>query len=196
MKKFFNVIQLVFMLVFFVGCKKESTISFETLSIEPEIFHYVGTEQVQAITVDEDGLLYTATFLNTNPNLPVLEEGKLEDDTQRFCIYDLDGNCIEQVDVTLGNAMIHAMVIEEDTLYCVTSRINLRLILCAINLTTWEVTELAYIEDYYLIENIIPIGDYLYLFGCSELASGKEYSIHPKVANVNHKCIFLCFKNP
>ena len=173
--------------MFFVGCQKEPTTELETLAIEPEIFYYQGTEDANAIALDKEGLLYTATVIE-NSQKQIREGEQWEEDTQRFCIYDLDGTCLQQVDVTLGNTIVHAMVIEDTTLYCVSYTLEYGLVLYAVDLTTWEVTKLAIIgeQDYEYIQKMLIIGDYIYLFGSSELAEGKTYELHPNITSVTY----------
>ena len=172
MKRLLFSISFIFILLLLVGCKKETIIESNTIIVEPDIFHYKGTEQVNAITVDEDGLLYTSTFIKTRIQTSVKGEEEWEEDTQRFCMYDLEGTCIQQVDVIMGNAMIQAMILEDNTLYCVTTRLGKGLVLYAVDITTWKVTELAVIvaetereESFLGIDDILLIDNYLYMIG-------------------------------
>lgn len=187
MKKIIWIISCAIFFILFAGCQKEPIIELETLKIEPEIFHYKGTETANAIALDDKGLLYTATVIE-NSQTQIIEGEQWEEDTQRFCVYDLDGTCLQQVDVTLGNTIVHAMVIEDTTLYCISYTLEYGLVLYAVDLTTWEVTKVAIIgeQDYEYIQKMVLIGDYLYLFGKSELAEGKTYELHPKITNVNY----------
>ncbi len=170
------VIQLAIVCLLFAGCQKGPNIEVETLAIEPEKFHYAGTEQVDIITVDENGLLYTSDFISS--------DSQTEEGTQRFCIYDLDGTCIQQVDITLGNAVVHAMVIEDGTLYCVVPVTGKGEVLVAIDLTTWKVSEQAVItiEDFYYISKMAIIEDYFYFFGKSPMAEDVSFVVPENVS--------------
>ena len=163
---------------FLLGCQNKPVKEIETLLIEPELFYYEGTEQVQRIAVDENGLLYTVYYTDN------LEEGK--EVIQHFSVYDLDGTCIQQVDIPLGNAIIHSMIIEKGILYCVTYKTDRGVLLYSIDLNTWETTELAELAEYTAVTHIISLGDYFYLLGDSEIAREKEYTLHPDVLSFHY----------
>ena len=59
--------------------------------------------------MNENGLLYTATYKER-----IKDSSDLEQDEQRICVYDLDGTCIEQVDVTMGNGTMQEIKGEAD----------------------------------------------------------------------------------
>ena len=75
------------MLLLFVDCQEKMIIESNNIVTEPEIFHYKGTEQVAAIKVDKDVLLYTETFIKTRTQTSLKGEEEWEEDTQRFCIF-------------------------------------------------------------------------------------------------------------
>ena len=179
MKKVFIILQFLFLLAIFSGCQKEEQKEIKTLSIESELFQYKGTEQVSSIAVNEEGLLYTVTCIEP--------ENLEEANTQRFQIYDLDGNCIEQKDIVLGNSILHTTTLEGTTLYCTVFQRGKGVTIHAIDVMTWEVTELALLEeDFTIIDKILPIGDYIYLLGTSEVAEEKGYTLHPTVEDFDY----------
>ena len=174
MKKIFIILQFVFLLGIFSGCQREEIKEVKTLAIEPQLFQYKGTEEVNTIAVNEEGFLYTITCIEP--------EDLKEPNTQRFQIYDLDGKCIEQKDIVLGNSILHTTTLEGTTLYCTVFQRGKGLSVNTIDVTTWEVTEVALLEeDFTMIDKIIPIGDYIYLLGISSVAGEKGYSLHPTV---------------
>ena len=175
MKKVFIILQFLFLLAIFSGCQKEEQKAIKTLSIEPELFQYKGTEQVSSIAVNEEGFLYTVTCIEP--------ENLEEANTQRFQIYDLEGNCIEQKDIVLGNSILHTTTLEGTTLYFTVFQREKGITINTIDVTTWEVTELALLEDFTIIDKILPIGDYIYLLGTSEVAGEKGYTLHSTVEN-------------
>ena len=188
MKRFLFCILLFFSLLLFVGCQEKMIIESNSTVIEPEIFYYEGTEQVSALTVDEDGLLYTATFVKTSTQTSAIGGEEWEEETQHFCVYDLEGNCIKQVDILMGNSSIYAMEIKGNTLYAMASRLGKGQVLYAIDLTTWEVEDATIIaeeteDDFYRIEEILWIDDFLYILG--DTSSIKEYILHPEVSEFN-----------
>ena len=174
MKRWLIIIQVAFLFLLVTGCRIESKIDVETLAMEPEIFHYEGTEQVSGIAIDENGLLYTSSSGETK-------------EIQKFSIYDWDGTCLQQVELTLGNGIVKDIIVEDGTLYCIIPKMAEQ-VLVAIDLTTWAVTELAVIseEDYLTISKIVAIGDYFYLFGKSPMGDDISYSLLPEVSHVNY----------
>lgn len=181
MKKILIVLQLTILVLLLAGCKEKTVDKIETLDISSELFVYEGTKEAEAIAVDKNGLLYTATYKKTEK-----DSSDLEEDEQRICVYDLDGTCIKQVDVTMGNGTVQAMLIEEDTLYCVISHIKKGLVLFAVDINSWEVTEVAELDEYWLVSRLVHIGDYFYILGQSELAEDKTYTLHPSVHIFNY----------
>lgn len=152
----------MFLLLSLAGCKEKIIIEPKEVVKEPEVFRYQGTEKVTAITVDEEGLVYTATYLGIDTQEVANGNQEPKEGTQRFCVYDLEGTCIQQVDVLMGNSNISAMTIKENTLYAVASRTGTGQVLYAVDLTTWEVTKVAVLaeqdaDDFYRIENILWI---------------------------------------
>ena len=173
MKKVLIILQFMFLLGMLSGCQKEETKEIKTLAIEPELFQYKGTEEIASIAVDDKGLLYTVTYIEPSD--------KQQEMTQRFHVYDLDGTCIQQKDIVLGSTRMHTMTLEGTTLYCVVKKSGAEFTLYTIDVTTWEVTELASLEDFSGMNKIVPIGDYIYLLGPSEIAEDKGYMLHPTV---------------
>ena len=185
MKRFLVYIPL-FCLLLLVGCKEKIIIEPKEVVKEPEIFRYQGTEKALAMTVDEEGLVYTATFLATD-NTKEITTSKEEprERIQRFCVYDLEGTCIQQVDVLMGNSSIASMTIKGNILYAVASRLRMGQVLYALDLTTWEVTKVAVLaeqdaEDFYRIEDILWVEDYLYILGWTQ--TPKKYELYPEVS--------------
>ena len=167
---------LAFLFLLFSGCQAKSNIEVDTLAMEPEIFRYAGTERVCAIDVDENGLLYTCSTDETMSN-------------STLSVYDWDGNCLQQV--SLGSSLVQAILVEEGTLYAVMPRkdsSDREQVLAAIDLTTWERTELAVIpeKDYYSgsVSKIVAIGDYFYLFGISPMGEDVSYNLLPNISMV------------
>ena len=176
MKKILMVLQVTFLILLLSGCKEKTVDKIEMLDIPSELFAYEGTNEAEAIAVDENGLLYTATYKKIEKDSTDLGE-----DEQRICVYDLDGTCRKQVDVTMGNGSVQAMLIEEDTLYCVISHVKKGLVLFAVDINSWQVTEVAELAEYWLVNRLVHIGDYFYILGQSELAEDKTYTLHPDV---------------
>lgn len=167
---------LAFLFLLLSGCQAKSNIEVDTLAMEPEIFRYAGTERVCAIDVDENGLLYTCSTDATMSN-------------STLSVYDWDGNCLQQV--SLGSSLVQAILVEEGTLYAVMPRkdsSDREQVLVAIDLTTWEKTELAVIpeKDYYSgsVSKIVAIGDYFYLFGISPMGEDVSYNVLPGLSMV------------
>ncbi len=175
MKRIWFILQCMLLLLF-TGCQTEATKEIETLPIEPEIFQYIETEQADNLAVDEDGLLYTSNFTS--------KDGKK---AQQFCVYDLDGTCIKEVEIALGNGNIQVMVIEDGILYCVVSKVG-GSVLASIDLTTWELNELVEIkhEEFLIVEQLVVLGDYFYLFGESSTAEYNSYTLLPEIRTLNY----------
>ena len=178
MKRCLLIVQVAFLLLLFSGCQAKSNIEIDTLAMEPEIFRYAGTERVYALDVDENGVLYTVSMDETMSNATL-------------SVYDWDGTCLQQV--PLSFSLVQAVLVEKGTLYAVMSRSvqdvsGREQVLVAIDLTTWDITELAVIpeKDYYSgsISKIVAIGDYFYLFGVSPMGEDVSYNVLPDISMV------------
>ena len=166
MKKIVRTVCMLALMLLCSGCKKEINIELENIVLEPEIVKYIGTEDADNIAVDEQGILYTSNYISA-------ENSSTGTSGQEFSVYDLDGTCIKQVQLPFGNGNVRAMVMAEDTLYCVVPKMGQELALMEIDLTTWEAKEVKIIkeEEFSHISRLIVIGDYFYLFGQSSSAA-------------------------
>ncbi len=180
MKRWLIIIQVAFLFLLFAGCKIESKIDVDTLAMEPEIFRYEGTEQVYGIAVDENGLLYTSS---------TDEEMKI----QKFSVYDWEGTCLQQVEFSFGSGPIQDIIVEDGTLYGVVPRrakdvLGMEQVLLSIDLTTWDVTELAVIpeKDYLNVSKIVAIGDDFYLYGISPIGEDISYELPPDISAIHY----------
>ena len=174
MKKIVVILGMIVFLCMMMGCKKETEKEIEILPIEFELFSYDLSEGTEAIAVDENGLLYTTTFIEVEGR----EYG--EEEYQHIAIYDLEGNCVEQVDVKMSNGIVHTMFIKDRTLYAVSNRSGFGLTLYEVNLDTWEAKPITVLEEYNGIHRMVSIGEYFYLIGASEFGS-TDYELHPDV---------------
>ena len=174
MKKITVILSMMVLLCMMIGCKKESEKKIEILPIEFDLFSYDLTKDVEAIAVDENGLLYTSKFVEV--------EGReyKEEEYQHISVYDLEGNCLEEVDVKMSNGIVHTMFIEDRTLYVVSNRSGFGLTLYEVNLDTWEAKPITTLEEYNGMHRMVSIGEYFYLIGDSEFGS-TDYELHPEV---------------
>ena len=126
--------------------------------VEP--FYYADTVNCSAITADVNGLLYTATY---------------GDSTQEINVYDLDGTCVEQM--ILGTSTGGASLLEagEGALYLIAPELDCMYVLYEIDMATWQAKKLYSFYGYEYINNLVRIGDYVYVFGRLENPEQKEY---------------------
>ena len=175
MKRILSCIFLVFLLVF-GGCQKEDIIEeavTEVFEVSNELFLYEEAKEVDVMTVDENGYLYTATCI-TN-----IDEATVKDDfIQQFKVYDLEGNCVKEIEIALGTGNINFLSVENGMLYCIAMKSELAVwgpTLYTINTTTWEVSEVYQFETYSYIINFAHVGDYFYAIGTLKEVPEKEY---------------------
>ena len=62
MRKILFMLKVTILILLLSGCKENTVEEIETLDISSELFCYEGTKQAEKIAVDENGLLYTATY--------------------------------------------------------------------------------------------------------------------------------------
>ena len=187
-KRVFLVFLLSFLFVLSACNKKENVEEkmVEPLPVSEELFLYEGTEDVRAIAVDEEGYLYTATCITeVDPEKEIKQsEYVYEPFIQLFKVYDLEGNCIKEVEVGVGNGDIQFLTEKEGKLYCIVTKSMLaeyRPTLYTIDTKTWEVTELYGFEDYSSIDNFTQVGDYFYVIGQLKEMPSKNYELHSSV---------------
>ena len=125
-----------------------------------ENFYYADTVNCSAITVDANGLLYTATY---------------ESNTQKINVYDLDGTCVEQkvLGASAGDATLMEMV--EGTLYLDVPELDCFHVLYEVDTETWQARKLYSFYEYGNIQNLVRIGDYVYVFGRLKNPEPKQY---------------------
>ena len=128
-----------------------------------EDYSYADTVNCSAITADANGLLYTA---------------KYGDKTQEISVYDLDGTCIEKK--TLGASMGGASLLEagEGALYLMVPEQDCWYVLYEIDLATWQARKMYSFYGYEYINNLVRIGDYVYVLGRLENPEPKEYELY------------------
>lgn len=187
MKKIKWIVGALLLTAMLGGCNKKNSAE-EIFEISHERFCYVGTEGVNRIAVDEDGLLYTVTAI-----MPEYDDFILAEDyvfqpvTQLICIYDLDGNCIEQVDMKLGAGSVQEMMIQDGIMYCTINSEDSKPVLYAVDVDTWEITEVVVLSGYTSIFNLVGIGEYIYVCGTYKQDEVKEYQLHPDVLTYSYK---------
>ena len=174
-------------LLCFAGCAKQGeAFQMELLEADKAAFVYENTEQVNQFAVDEDGLLYTFTYIpeeqSDEPQLYSEEENKAA--LQELCIYDLNGVCIEERELRLGNGTVNLVLSEGGLLYVVVSKMvefDTVHAIYSINTDTWEIKELATIPSFSMINNLVHIGDYFYVLGILKSPEAKNFVLHPDV---------------
>ena len=186
---------LILTIIFFSACQikkeiEENTTILSEFKIDTELFFYKGTENADAIAVDEEGYLYTATCITE------LEEGATVDAStyssfiQLFQVYDLEGTCIKEVELTLGTGSISFLTAREGKLYCIAMKSELATwgpTLYTIDTKTWEIEELYQFANYNNIENVVCIGDYFYVVGWLKEVPEKEYELHPDIYDYTYQ---------
>lgn len=164
------IIIFLFVLCLFAGCKENEKNQIELLPAPQEHFYYTGSEEADRLAVDEQGLLYTMTYLSPDISGPiVMEEGdELPKYYKRISVYDLEGNCIKSELVEAGNGIWSNMVLKDEVLYCVMDKSEWdygKGALFAIDTKEWTVKLVKQLPDFNTVEYIEIIGDYLYLLG-------------------------------
>lgn len=160
------------------GCNQEKRQENNLLPASHEPFIYTEIEEVDCMTVDESGLLYTCVWKPQESTGPVLAtEYVYRPDGQQISIYDLDGNCIDSQTLEFGNGTCENMLFHGDILYCVVSHMGYNCpVLFAVDTTQWTVTEAMQLKGYSMVSYLEPVGDYFYILGRYREAFDTEYS--------------------
>ena len=163
MKKVFVLCLLLVCML--AGCGKEEQTSNPQQQEEEtypyaEDFSYADTVNCGAITADANGLLYTATYGSK---------------TQKISIYDLDGNCVEEK--VLGASTGDAKLLEagEGALYLLVPELDCLNVLYEVDTATWQARKLYSFYEYGYMQNLVRIGDYVYVLGRLLNTERKEY---------------------
>ncbi len=178
---FFTTIMLIFS-----ACQTEKTMSEKTEPFEAttELFFYEGTEEADVIAVDEEGYLYTANCI-TEIEEEIIIEDEYPSVIQQFKVYDLEGTCVNEVELEFGSGDINFLTAKGELLYCIVMKSDLTSYmptLYTIHTKTWEVTEVCGFEEYIFISNFIQIEDDFYVIGMLKEPETKEYELHPDVS--------------
>ena len=187
-------ILLFSMLLVFSACQSQKEEVVEKTSTEPfevsaDAFLYEGTKEADVIAVDEEGYLYTAKCITE------LEEGATVDVStyssfiHQFQVYDLDGTCVEEVELTIGTG-INLLTAKEGKLYCISMKSESATwgpTLYTIDTKTWEVTEVYLFEKYSTMINFAMIDDYVYVIGYLKDVLEKDYTLHPDIDTYEYR---------
>ena len=156
----------VLLLCVLVGCGKEEQLSNKQQDeMQPyaEDFYYADTVNCSAITADANGLLYTATYV---------------DGAQHIDIYDLNGTCIDKKNLNASAGSVMLMEASEGNLYLLMPERDCSNVLYEIDLATWQARKLYSFYGYDYINNLVRIGDYVYIMGRLENPEQKEYELY------------------
>ena len=160
------------------GCRQAKEKQIELLDASHELMLYAGTEEADAFAVDEVGQLYTIQDGKRENSDSHIGEYVYEPWTQLVSVYDLTGACIHQMEIGLGNGEIRIMTAENGMLYCAANKSymdEMNQILYAVDVNTWEVMELAVLEGFGSVYNLVRIGDYFYVAGKAKVPEVKDY---------------------
>ena len=188
MKKILNCV-LILVTIFFSACQTKETIEENTtilseFEIDTKLFFYEGTENTDAIAVDEEGYLYTVTCITELEDGATASDSTYSSFVQQFQVYDLEGTCVEEAEVNIGTGSISFLTAKEGKLYCIAMKSESATwgpTLYTIDTKTWEIVELYQFENYSNIENVVCIGDYFYVIGWLKEVPKKEYELHPNI---------------
>ena len=196
MKRVFTIILFTVLMVFSACQSKKDEIvektSTEPFEVSASAFLYEGTEDADTIAVDEEGYLYAVKCITE------LEAGETTDPsmynsfTQQIRVYDLNGTCVEEVEIALGSGNLGLLTSKEDKLYCITVKTAFELkswgpALYEIDTKTWEVKEIYFFEKYDTAINFAMVGDYVYMIGHLKDIPEKEYTLHPDIDNYEYR---------
>ena len=182
--KHFWISIFIFGFIFFVGCNNTEEKK-ELLPATKEVFYYKVAENASILTVDEEGLLYTVSHISLN------EEKQKDNRTHIFEVYDLEGNCIEHEILNFGTGTISVMTIMDGKLYTVATD-NLENYVYIIDTATWQMEKNIKLTGYRYVDNIILLGEYLYILGKMEEEGTKDYILHPDVFVYNYQGETIC----
>lgn len=195
MKKRIVVAALLGMVLVLSGCQKEETKK-DILPISQEKFVYEGTEGIQRIAVNKEGILYTVESV-----LPKYEGPTLASDAEilyaehTVCVYDTDGKCTKKIEFELGSSTVSVLKEHDGKLYftlsCPTQNVS-SMKLFRMDIATEEVEELAELTGYQSVSDIAWVGDYIYLLGRYRDAEQEEYTLHPDVYSYRYNKETIC----
>ena len=125
-----------------------------------EDLYYADTVNCGAITADTNGLLYTATYGSN---------------TQKIHVYDLDGTCVEQKILGASTGDANLLEAVEGALYLLVPELDCLNVLYEVDTATWQARKLYSFYEYGHIQNLVRIGDYMYVFGKLSNPEQKQY---------------------
>ena len=160
--------------------QSEKSIPFKA---ETTLFTYEGTKETDAIAVDAEGYLYTATCL-TNWDEIVMADGVYEPFLQHMKVYDLQGDLIREAEIELGRGSISTLFVDGTKLYAIVRKASKESqgpALYEIDKQTWKATELYHFETYYYIPTCVRIGEYFYVVGKAKDIPNKEKETYPNM---------------
>ena len=198
LKRYINIISLCFLIVFVTsGCNKEKETGYVHTS--QDTFVYAFSEEVSAFAVNEEALLYTITselpwgegeVISAEEYSRLEESGQWDKLLHVVKVYDEEGNEILQKELRLSSGFVQLMTVKNDILYCVASD-NMEDGVYAVNTSSWEVKKLAELPEMGFFDNMVLVGDYLYILGKIQ-GNTKTYMLHPDVGLYNYQGEQIC----
>lgn len=173
------------------GCNRDNKQNKDLLPADTATFVYEEAGVADALTVDEDGLLYISREIweekeDTGP-VPV-SEYVYQPGKQIISIFDLNGNCVESRTLEFGNGTCKCMLVREDKLYCVVNHSGYGCpVLYEIDIKQWNVTEKAKLEGYSDIAFLEAVGEYMYVLGRYKKPFRMEYEDETAMTYANNR---------
>lgn len=167
MKKI-QILFLFMLLISLSACRTNSDDNLQTLSLEnyysDYFFSYPISEEFDAMTVDENGNVYT--FLSQTEVHEEIINPNTEDfysDSQTITVYSKDGSLVMQKKLLFSNSWVTSAFVENGLLYCVAGKSSVKGYfeeIYSIDLETWEVTDICPVTGYNRVTKLTRIGDY------------------------------------
>ena len=130
---------------------------------EDSVFQYKESKNTDCFDVDEDGLLYTITHV------------KEKNRSQIIKIHDLDGNCMEEHGVKIGNRKAEHLLVEENYVYVLVSETDCANVLYQIDRTTGEAKRLYDFTEFEAVYDMVLLGDTMYVLAEYANYTEKEF---------------------
>ena len=134
---------------------------------EGSVFRYEQSQFTDCFEVDEDGLLYTVTREKRNRTYMA----------QVIELHDLDGNCIEEHEVKIGNGKAKYLLVGKNYLYVLVPEKDCANVLYQIDRTTWEAKRFYDFTEFEVVYDMVLLGDTRYVLA--------EYANYQKKEFIN-----------
>ena len=167
----------IILLLCMAGCEKKEVQTGGGTNVTEEdltlIYEGTETNEIWNKTVDENGVLYVASY-------------DWQEAALCISVYDSNGICLEKKLLGASSGSVKVLESGNGVLYLVVPESGCSNVLYEINTTTWEARRVYDFYEFQQVEQVVQMGEELYVFGELKNPPLKQYSQYSRDRNYTY----------